>query len=160
MEATIPCCLPPFCFVFVLRLCFLLPPPAVPDFGLDVVPDFGLDEVLAVVVREEVERPEVVFLDAAVAFPPFAPAFAFCVFEPAEPAFDCEEVFEAVDLPPEVFAFEDEVERPEVVFDLELPPVDLAVELFDLEPPVDLLAVLLDLDAAVARPPFAPALAF
>jgi len=125
-----------------------------------VVRDFGFDAVFAVVVREAAERPDVVFLAVAVAFPPLAPAFAFCVFDPAEPAFDCEEVFEAVDLPPEVFDFEPDVDRPEVAFDLELPPVDLPAVLFDLEPPDDLLAELVDLDAAVARPPFAPALAF
>ena len=119
--------------------------------------DFGFDAVLAVVLRDEEVRP-VALLAAAVAFPPFAPAFAFCDFEPAEPAVDFDAVFAAedlalvvfdfgaVDLPPVVFAFDAVDERPEPVFDF--------------DPPVDLAAVDFDLDAAVARPPFAPAFAF
>ena len=117
--------------------------------------DFGFDAVLAVVLRGEEVRPAAL-LAAAVAFPPFAPAFAFCDLEPAEPALDFDVVFTAADLPPVVFDFE-AVDLPLVVFAFDA--VDERPEVvFDFDPPVDFAAV--DLDAAVARPPFAPAFAF
>ncbi len=113
---------------------------------LEVVFERG-DELLPppdVLARDEL--PPCVLL-AAVAFPPLAPALAFWVFEPADPAFDC-----------------DDLAEPDVLEDAEARPPE-AFEAVDLPPPllpdVRLAPPELEVrDDAEARPPLAPALAF
>jgi hypothetical protein len=133
----------------------LAPDDLLPPDDLAPPDDLPLDEVLplapevlrAEVVRDDDEVLPDVFLEAAVAFPPFAPALAFCVFEPADPAFDCEEVLDVREDPdvleaPEVF------ERPDVpeVFD---PPEALEVFEAPLVREVDLPPVVRDFEAVV-----------
>jgi len=70
--ATIPFCEPPLLFEFLPPVGFFAAPLCFFAAPL-LARDAGLDAAFAVVERDE----ELVFLAAAVAFPPFAPAFAF-----------------------------------------------------------------------------------